>query len=427
MSMKKLKILVTGGGGREHALSWKLATSSGVEKVFCAPGNGGTTLPLEQLPINALEIAKLRDFALAQQVDLVVIGPDDALALGCADLMREAGIACFGPGRNAAQLESSKAFAKDFMRRHGIPCAASETFEDFVKALAFCETAEYPLVIKADGLALGKGVLIVESKEEARAALQQIMVDRAFGDAGDKVVIEEFLRGTECSLHVVISDGEFLLFPDAKDHKRVGENDTGPNTGGMGTISPTGLLTPELRTQILERIIHPFLHGLAADGLDFRGMLFPGLMLTSAGPKVLEFNCRFGDPETQVFMRRLQSDLAEMLMCAALGRLGDYTPAWSDDAAACVVLASGGYPGTYEKGLFIEGLADAAAMSGVEIFHAGTVREGGVVRTSGGRVLNVTATGATLLEARQKAYAAARKIHFPGAFFRRDIGGEPLQ
>jgi phosphoribosylamine---glycine ligase len=427
MNGKKLKVLVTGGGGREHALAWKLASSPQVAEVFCAPGNGGTQLPLRRVPLGALDIEALRDFAIAESVDLVVIGPDDALALGCADVMRQAGIACFGPGQDAARLESSKAFAKDFMRRHGIPCAKSETFEDFGAAAAYCDAAEYPLVVKADGLALGKGVLIVENREQARSALQQIMVDRAFGEAGSKVVVEEFLSGTECSLHVVISDGKFLLFPDAKDHKRVGENDTGPNTGGMGTISPTGLVTPELHRQIVEQIIQPFLRGLEADGLEFRGMLFPGLMLTSGGPKVLEFNCRFGDPETQVFMRRLESDLAEMLLCAAQGRLADHHPVWSDDAAACVVVASGGYPGAYEKGLVIEGLETAGGMADVVVFHAGTVRDGDVVRTSGGRVLNVTATGPTLEEARRKAYSAAREVGFPGAFFRRDIGGEPVQ
>lgn len=426
MENGRLKILVTGGGGREHALAWKLAASPRVARVFCAPGNGGIVAPLQRVPLGALEIDALRDFALEEGVDLVVIGPDDALALGCADAMRMAGIPCFGPGKEAAQLESSKAFAKDFMVRHGIPCAKSASFDDFDSAVRFCATASFPLVIKADGLALGKGVVIVEDFESAKDALHGMMVARSFGDAGKVVVVEEFLRGTECSLHAVISDGEYLLFPDAKDHKRAGDGDTGPNTGGMGTISPTGLITPELHEEILRTILLPFLRGIKADGLNFRGLLFPGLMLTDSGPKVLEFNCRFGDPETQVFMRRLTSDLAEMLLCAAKGELDKAEAHWSGDAAACVVLASGGYPGAYEKGLKILGLEEASSLPGVEIFHAGTSRSGGEVHTAGGRVLNATAVGATLEEARGRAYAAATKIHFPGAFFRRDIGGSPL-
>lgn len=426
-----MKVLITGSGGREQALAWKLAQSPEVTEVLCAPGNGGTEslaeaegvrVPVRRVPLGALEVEKLRDFAVAEGIGLVVIGPDDALALGCADLLRDAGILCFGPGREAARLESSKARAKEFMEKYGIPCAKSRTFTDEVEALAWCEAADYPLVLKADGLALGKGVVIAQNLEEAAETLRRMMRERVFGEAGDRVVIEEFLEGPECSIHAFVDRGNYVLCPEAQDHKRVGEGNTGPNTGGMGTISPTGLVDEATWETIRRDILDRFVAGLQAEGLDFRGMLFPGLILTDRGPKVLEFNCRFGDPETQVLLRRLESDLLPLLLATARGNLSGIQAKWRRETAVCVVLASGGYPGEIRRGLPITGLEEAARADGVVVFHAGTKRENGVVLTSGGRVLGVTALGADKQEARFRAYAAAEKIQFDGGFCRRDIG-----
>jgi phosphoribosylamine--glycine ligase len=416
-----MKVLITGSGGREHALAWKLAQSPLVTRLYCAPGNGGTKAPCVPVPIGALEVEKLRDFAVAEGIDLVVIGPDDALALGCADVLREAGILCFGPGREAARLESSKAWAKEFMQRYGIPCAQSQTFVEEAEAVAWCRAAEYPLVIKADGLALGKGVVIVETASEAEETLRRMMRERVFGAAGERVVVEEFLQGPECSLHAFVDRGSYLLCPEAQDHKRVGEGNTGPNTGGMGTISPTGLLDEADWNTIRREILDRFVAGLEAEGLDFRGMLFPGLILTEKGPRVLEFNCRFGDPETQVLMRRLRSDLCPILLATAQGKLGEVEAEWSEETAVCVVMASGGYPGEIRRGLPIAGLEEAAA-DGVVVFHAGTKGEGDISVTAGGRVLGVTALGQDRADARARAYGAVEKIHFDGGFCRRDIG-----
>jgi len=418
-----MKVMVVGSGGREQALAWKISRSPKVEKVFCVPGNGGTRPPAENVPIGALEIEKLRDWALAEKIGLVVIGPDDALALGAADVFSSAGIPCFGPKKNAARLESSKSFAKDFMLRHGIPCAKSRVFTDSDEARDYLLQAKYPLVVKADGLALGKGVVIAETPEEALAATGRMMDAKEFGSAGETVVIEEFLRGTECSIHAFIDGSSHLLCPDAKDHKRVGEGDEGPNTGGMGTISPSGAVDETMLARIREEVLDRFVCGLKKDGMDYRGMLFPGLMITENGPVVLEFNCRFGDPETQVLLRRLESDLVEILLATCEGRLAEISPTWSKNAAACIVMASAGYPGSYEKSLPIEGIDLAEASGDTVVFHAGTAWKNGELVTNGGRVLGVTATGETLEDARRKAYAAVNEIHFDGCFCRRDIGG----
>jgi len=371
--------------------------------------------------VAATDLSGLVALAKREKIDLTVVGPDDPLAAGVVDLFRAEGLRVFGPPAAAARLEASKSFAKDFMVRHGIPTADSRTFTDSTAALAHCAEAEYPLVVKADGLALGKGVIIAQTREEAEQAVREIMVDRVFGSAGDTVVIEEFLTGPECSIHALVDGKGYLLFPDARDHKRALDGDQGLNTGGMGTISPSGVVDGAMRERIRTEILEPFVRGIREDGIPFSGMLFPGLMMTPRGPKVLEFNCRFGDPETQVLMRRLTSDLLDLIEATVDGTLSSADPVWDEGAAVCVVLASGGYPGPIEKGKPISGLTEGATGSAV-IFHAGTAEKDGQVVTNGGRVLGVTATGVDLGEARDRAYAAATKIAFEGKQFRSDIG-----
>jgi len=419
-----MKILVIGSGGREHALLWKLSQSPRVTQLLSAPGNAGTAEIAVIHPVAATDLQGLVALAKNELVDLTIVGPDDPLAAGIVDLFQGEGLRVFGPVAAAARLESSKSFAKEFMVRHGIPTATSETFTDADAAKAYCRTVRYPLVVKADGLALGKGVVIALNQTEAEDAIHQSMVKKVFGEAGLTVVIEEFLTGPECSLHALVDGKNYLLFPDAKDHKRALDGDQGLNTGGMGTISPSDVLDPAQMERARREILEPFVKGLAADGLPFQGMLFPGLMMTPTGPKVLEFNCRFGDPETQVLMRRLKSDLLDMIEATIDGTLSESEPAWDDRAAVCVVLASGGYPGPIEKGKVITGIEAAHSDPDVVVFHAGTAlnKEGGHAVTSGGRVLGVTALGATLEEARAKAYFAADKICFEGKQLRRDIG-----
>jgi phosphoribosylamine--glycine ligase len=419
-----MKILVIGSGGREHALLWKLAQSPRVTRLLCAPGNAGTAEIAVNHAVAATDFAALAALAKSENVDLTIVGPDDPLAAGIVDCFQKEGLRVFGPLAAAARLESSKSFAKDFMIRHGIPTAASATFTESEAALDYCRTAQYPLVVKADGLALGKGVIIARNREEAETAVRQCMVEKIFGDAGSTVVLEEFLTGPECSLHALIDGSSFLLFPDAKDHKRAMDGDQGLNTGGMGTISPSRVVDAATQESVRKEILEPFVKGLAADGLPFHGMLFPGLMMTPTGPKVLEFNCRFGDPETQVLMRRLKSDLLDLIDATIDGRLSDIQPVWDDRAAVCIVLASGGYPGPIEKGKVITGIDSANSDPDVVVFHAGTAmaKEAGEIVTNGGRVLGVTSLGATLSEARAKAYAAADKISFEGKQLRRDIG-----
>ncbi len=414
-----MKILVVGSGGREHALAWKLAQSPRVEKIFCAPGNGGTP---HSVAIAPTDHDALIAFARREKIDLAVIGPDDALAAGIVDAFQAAGLRAFGPTAACAKLESSKAFAKDFMRRHGIPTAEYREFTDSAAARAHCAQAAYPLVVKADGLALGKGVIIAQNAEEALDAIHRCMEVRAFGDAGSRIVIEEFLTGVECSIHALIDGDGYALFPDCRDHKQAFDGGAGPNTGGMGTISPTATVDAALDARIRTEILDRFIAGVRADGLDFRGMLFPGLMLTADGPKVLEFNCRWGDPETQVLVRRLQSDLAPLLDACIDGTLSTQSIRWSPQAAVCVILASGGYPGAYEKGHEITGIGNAERHPGVVVFHAGTIDSPDGLVTNGGRVLGVTAMGDTLAEAREAAYAGADRIHFADSHRRNDIG-----
>lgn len=420
-----MKILVLGSGGREHALVWKLRQSPRKPALYCAPGNAGTAQLATNVPIKITEQQKLVDFAKSEGIDLTVVGPDDALAAGIVDLFQKNGLRIFGPTQSGARLESSKVFAKEFMERHGIPTAKSGSFSDSSEAQRFCQKAKHPLVVKADGLALGKGVIIAQNSWESGLAVHEIMDARKFGDAGKQVLIEEFLEGEECSIHALVDGSSYLLFPAAQDHKRALDGDQGLNTGGMGTFSPPSkLLTPELEERVRREVLDPFIAGIKKDGLDFRGMLFPGLMVTADGPKVLEFNCRFGDPETQVLLTRLDSDLVELLEATIDGKLASVQATWKPESAVCVVMASGGYPGSYPSGKAITGLEKSP--DGVTVFHAGTRQDGEQVVTAGGRVLGVTALAPDLAAARQRAYAAVEGIEFEGRQFRRDIAVKGL-
>ena len=419
-----MKILILGAGGREHALAWKLRQSPRVTEVYCAPGNGGISEIATCVPLPLAGQEALVAFAKEQSIDLTVVGPDDALAAGIVDRFEAEGLRVFGPVQAAARLESSKVFAKEFMQRHGIPTAASGHFTDSTQAQEFAARMALPVVVKADGLALGKGVIIAETRAEAADAIRQIMDERKFGDAGRAVVIEEFLQGPEVSIHALVDGASYLLFPSAQDHKRAQDGDVGLNTGGMGTYSPVPQLTPALELEVREQVLERFLAGLKADGIRYQGMLFPGLILTAAGPRVLEFNCRFGDPETQVLLSRLETDLLDLLEACVDGTLAQQTPRWKAGAAVCVIAASGGYPESYETGKPIGGLGEAAREA--VVFHAGTRLQNGVFLTAGGRVLGVTATGANLGEARERAYRATREVSFEGMHFRRDIGAKGL-
>ena len=417
-----MKVLIIGSGGREHALAWKLAQSPRVAKLYCAPGNAGTAMLGENLAIGAGDIPALVNFAKREAVGLTVVGPDDSLAAGIVDAFEKEGLRIFGPRAEAARLESSKIFAKDFMRRHGIPTAEYQEFSESLDAHEWCRNAKYPLVVKADGLALGKGVVVAENPLEAAMAIHRAMDLGAFGESGRKIVIEECLRGVECSIHALVDGSGYCLFPDAKDHKRALDGNRGPNTGGMGTVSPSGTLDSTLMEQVKTEVLDRFVAGVKADGIVFRGMLFPGLMLTETGPKVLEFNCRFGDPETQVLVRRLRSDLLDLLEACVDDAVASQRPEWDDRAAVCVILASRGYPGAYEKGKPIDGLDQAQHMAEVVVFHAGTRLDGERVVTNGGRVLGVSALGAERDAARKLAYQAADTIRFDQMQRREDIG-----
>ncbi|MEO7318304.1 MAG: phosphoribosylamine--glycine ligase [Chthoniobacteraceae bacterium] len=420
-----MKILVIGSGGREHALVWKLQQSPRVSAIFCAPGNAGIAQIATCMPIAVTDHDGLLKFARDEEIGLTVVGPDDVLAAGMVDLFEANGLRIFGPVKAAARLESSKVFAKEFMQRHGLPTARSGNFSDSAEARKFVRGMAFPVVVKADGLALGKGVIIAQDLAEADAAIGDIMDARKFGEAGSRVVIEEFLSGEECSIHALVDGASYLLFPGAQDHKRAHDGDLGPNTGGMGTFSPPAkLLTPEMEMRVRREILDPFIVGLAKDGIRYRGMLFPGLMIDADGPKLLEFNCRFGDPETQVLLPRLESDLVDLFEATIDGQLAQTEAKWSSQSAVCVVMASGGYPGDYAKGKPIDGL-DAAGET-TTVFHAGTRLENERVVTSGGRVLGVTALADDLAAARSRAYEAVARIRFEGAQFRRDIAAKGL-
>ena len=370
--------------------------------------------------------AGLVRFAREEKIDLTVVGPDDALAAGIVNVFQQNGLRIFGPTQSAARLESSKIFAKEFMQRHGIPTARSGQFDDSDAANRFCQKLGYPLVIKADGLALGKGVIIARNADEAAKTLYRVMERGQFGDAGRRVVIEEFLQGEECSIHALVDGKNYVLFAGAQDHKQIFDGDKGPNTGGMGAYSPAPILSEEMLARVRGEIMEPFMQGLTRDGLDFRGLLFPGLMITRDGPKVLEFNCRFGDPETQALLPRLKNDLVDLLEATMDGTLAQQNLTWDDRAAVCVVMASAGYPDSYEKGKEISGLDEFANAEDLIVFHAGTRAENGKTLTSGGRVLGVTALGSDVRAAREKAYDAVARISFEGAHFRRDIAAKAL-
>ena len=430
-----MKLLVIGSGGREHALVWKLAQSPLVMRMWCAPGNAGIGEErlakngslVECVAVGAEDLPKLLAFAQQERPDFTVVGPDNPLAAGVVDLFQANGFAIWGPNQRAAQFEASKAFSQDFMERHGIPTAQSGTFTEPTAAKHFCASLGGRCVVKADGLALGKGVLICASHAQAEAAVDEIMVSKAFGTAGQCVVIQELLEGMEISLHALCDGKVAKLFPTSQDHKRTLDGDAGLNTGGMGTYSPAPFLSDAELKSVGDAILEPWLRGCAADGIDFRGLLYPGVMLTKSGPKVLEFNARFGDPETQVYLTRLENDLVELLLASAEGRLADHELKWSPNASVCVVMASGGYPGSYPKGKVITGLDAANALPNTKVFHAGTAKNDGATVTNGGRVLGVTAWAKGLAAARNAAYAAVEKIQFEGAHYRRDIAAKALR
>lgn len=420
-----MKILVIGSGGREHALCWRLRRDPAVKHLWCAPGNGGTTEIAENVPIKASDISALSDFAREKGADLTVVGPEAPLCDGIVDVFTGRGLRIFGPNRDAARLEGSKVFAKEVMNRFDIPTARSQTFSDPDKARRFGRTLGFPHVVKADGLAAGKGAIIVTDPYAADTAISQMMEQKAFGPAGERIVIEEFLGGEEASLQLLVSGRDWIVLPTSQDHKRVGDGDTGPNTGGMGAYSPAPVLEGSVLAEAEHTIVRPLLDGLISMGIDYRGVLYIGLMIGSGGPKVLEFNCRLGDPETQVLMPRIQGDLASLLAACASGKLDRSTFAISRESAICVVAAAPGYPGEYPTGQPISGLEDAKAPN-VMIFHAGTRRDGDRVLTSGGRVLSVTAIGEDLATARSMAYASLKKIRFSGVHYRTDIGARAL-
>jgi len=429
-----MKILVIGSGGREHALVWKLAQSPHVAQMWCAPGNAGiaqerlagNSTPVEGVNIGAEDLAKLLAFAQEKKVDFTVVGPDNPLALGIVDLFQKHGLKIWGVNQKAAQFESSKVFSQKFMEKYGIPTAAAGTFSDVAAAKRFCATLGGKCVVKADGLALGKGVLMCTNQAEAEKAVDEIMVSKAFGTAGANVVIQEFLEGIEVSLHALCDGTTAKIFPTSQDHKRALDGDLGLNTGGMGTYSPTPFLTDARLAETARKVLEPFMRGCVQEGIDYRGILYPGVMLTKDGPKILEFNARFGDPETQVYLTRLENDLVELLMGSAGGTLGKVELKWSPLASVCVVMASGGYPGNYPKGKVITGLDAANALSQTKVFHAGTALKDGHIVTNGGRVLGVTALGKNLKAAQAAAYAAVDKISFEGAQFRRDIAAKAM-
>ena len=430
-----MKLLVIGSGGREHALVWKLAQSPLVTRMWCAPGNAGigeerlakNGALVECAAVGAEDLPKLLAFAQRERPDFTVVGPDNPLAAGVVDLFQANGFKIWGPNKQAAQFEASKAFSQDFMERHGIPTAKSGTFAEPVAAKQFCSALGGKCVVKADGLALGKGVLICTTLAQAEAAVDEIMVSKAFGSAGQCVVIQELLEGMEISLHALCDGKVAKLFPTSQDHKRALDGDAGLNTGGMGTYSPAPFLSDAELKSVGDAILQPWLRGCAADGIDFRGLLYPGVMLTKSGPKVLEFNARFGDPETQVYLTRLENDLVELLLASTEGRLANHELAWSPNASVCVVMASGGYPGSYPKGKVITGLDAANALPNTKVFHAGTAKKDGQTVTNGGRVLGVTAWAKGLAAARNAAYAAVEKIQFEGAHFRHDIAAKALR
>jgi len=424
-----MKVLVIGSGGREHALAWKAAQSPDVEKIYVAPGNAGTAREpkLENIAIGVEDIDALLAFAKGNNIGLTIVGPEAPLVIGLVDAFNAAGLRCFGPTQGAAQLEGSKAFTKDFLARHNIPTGSYGNFTDVDEALTYVREQGAPIVIKADGLAAGKGVIVAMTLDEAEAAVRNMLAGNAFGEAGHRVVVEEFLEGEEASFICMVDGKNILPLATSQDHKRVGEGDTGPNTGGMGAYSPAPVVTPEIHARIMSEVIEPTVAGMAAEGNPYTGFLYAGLMIDNNGaPKVIEYNCRFGDPETQPIMMRLQSDIIALCNAALDSQLDQVTAQWDPRAAMGVVLAAGGYPSDYAKGQVISGLDDADTGDS-KVFHAGTATQDSNTVTAGGRVLCATALGNSVSEAQQKAYALASKLHWEGAFYRRDIGYRAIQ
>jgi len=410
-----MKVLIIGGGGREHALAWKIAQSPKVDKLYCAPGNGGIAALAQCVPIKALDIEGVVRFSREEQIDLVMVAPDDPLAAGMVDALDAAGIRAFGPRKNAAVIESSKAFSKNLMKKYGIPTADYEVFDNMEEAISYLQKSSYPIVVKADGLALGKGVIIAQDLEEASNAVREMMSDKRFGSAGDRIVIEEFLEGPEVSI-LAFTDGKTVVpMVSSQDHKRALDNDEGLNTGGMGTFSPSRLYTDELDSYCMEHIFRPTIEAMNRENRKFKGVLYFGLILTKNGPKVLEYNARFGDPETQVVLPRLKTDIIDIFNAVIDETLDSLKIEWDNNAAVCVILASGGYPGKYATGLEISGLKEAEKDPSVILFHAGTKLESGRLFTSGGRVLGVTATAESMDK-------AVDKVRFEGMHYRKDIG-----
>ncbi len=421
-----MKVLVIGGGGREHAIVWKLAQSKKVEKIYCAPGNAGISEIAECIDISPNDHEGLVNFAKYEWIDMTIVGPEDPLSKGIVDMFEKNGLRIMGPSKAAAEIEASKVFAKEFMKKYNIPTAEYRVFTSYLHAEEYVRMKGAPIVIKADGLAAGKGVIVAKTVDEAIEALKKIMKERAFGDAGERVVVEECLTGEEAS-YLVFTDGETILpMASSQDHKRVFDNDQGPNTGGMGAYSPAPVVSPEVEEQIMEQVMKPAIRGLKKEGRKYRGVLYAGLMIKDGMPYVLEFNCRFGDPETQPLLTRLDTDLLEIAMAITEGKLSNMMLEWKPDASVCVVAASGGYPGSYEKGKTIKGLDRVKELKDVVVFHASTSFKDGQIVTSGGRVLGVTALGEDIRKARDRAYQAIGMIEFDGMHYRKDIALKAL-
>jgi len=421
-----MNVLLVGNGGREHAIAWKLKQSRKISKLFIAPGNPGTALCGINVSIASDDINGLITFATENKVGLAIIGPEDPLAAGIVDAFEKAGIKAFGPSGAAAQLEADKAFAKQIMRANSIPTAESRMFTDFEDARQYIASRDEPVVVKAAGLAKGKGVFVCDEPADGIIAAEQIMKQRIFGDAGDTLIVEDKLLGQEASILAFVDSRNIYIMETAQDHKPIGDGDTGPNTGGMGAYSPAPLITDSLMKQITKEVFVPTVDGMNRNGTPYRGVLYAGVMVTAGGPRVLEFNCRFGDPETQPIMMRLKSDLLEIMLATCEGRLDEVTLEWDERPAVCVVIASGGYPGDYQKGKVIEGLEAAGKLKDVVVFHAGTASKDGKIVTAGGRVLGVTAVGATVAQAQERAYEACSLISFDGAYYRKDIADKAI-
>ncbi|MFH1825176.1 MAG: phosphoribosylamine--glycine ligase [Candidatus Firestonebacteria bacterium] len=416
-----MKILIVGSGGREHALVYKLSKSPKTKKIYCAPGNAGISEMAECVHIKVDDINGLVKFAEENKIDLTVVGPELPLSLGIVDVFEKEGLLIFGPSREASLLESSKSFAKDFMKRFSIPTGSYEIFYEKDEAIDYIKKGKFPVVIKADGLASGKGVIIVKTIEEANQALEEILVKKVFGNAGHKIVIEEFLEGEEVTFLAFVDGKTFIPMVSSQDHKRVFDNDEGPNTGGMGAYSPVSVLKKQIEDDIINKILYQTVFGMSSLGKEYKGVLYLGLMLTKEGPKLLEYNCRFGDPETQVVLPRLKSDLVDVIMATSTCKLNEINVIWDEKPAVCVVLASGGYPGKYENGKEIKGLDEVKKLKDIFVFHSGTARKDGKIVTNGGRVLGVTGIGDNLRQTVDKVYSAIDKIHFDGRHYRKDI------